>query len=425
MRRILFGRARVPRRCVLLSLMIAAAVILAFFSFFGYTRADSYQIQATSWTTITSFTTTSSTVETGIEIQTIAIIGVVVVAALATVAALSKFLGKPSLTLPTKPTSQLPGGSGGRFSYEGYSEDTPGPEEPYSPQDMSMMQGAMVSRLRRGGLWGGLPPEYEGPADPYPPVVQNPSSRSIGGGLWGGLPRGEGAGRAGEGGTSEGSSRMGGSEGEGPASSEGGSEPVRPAWGGRDVVQRSGGSGLGGSDWRGTPRGGDGGGSVSQAGSEAAGSSNVSTIEPTKGTSDSVSATTPTGRGEEYTSQPPSSVRVPPPILVPPPAGGDLDARDMMQCKKCRKWISRHDMRPVPPEDPNELERDRERYYGVPWAIKRIVSDAVKTLLNLPDLPEGICPNCGTRQSIPEYEYKPFEIRGRQGRDWASGGPPG
>jgi hypothetical protein len=402
MRRILAGRGRVPCRCILFSLMIAVAVVLAASSFSGSGQAGAYHVETTSWTTITSFTTTSSTIETGIEIQTITIISVIVVAALATVAALSRFVRKPSLTLPPKPASQLLGGSEGRFSYEGYSEDTPSPEEAgwHLPGGRKILH-----------------------------AIDHPEGGAEGGGSglsgWKGTPRGEGAVRGREGGAPEGSSRIGGSEAEGPASSEGGGEPVRSAWGGRDVVQRSGGSGSGGSDWRGTPRGGDGGGSVSQAGSEAAGSSDVSTIEPTKGTSDSVSATTPTGRGEEYTSQPPSSVRVPPPILVPPPAGGDLDARDMMQCKKCRKWISRHDMRPVPPEDPNELERDRERYYGVPWAIKRIVSDAVKTLLNLPDLPEGICPNCGTRQNIPEYEYKPFEIRGRQGRDWTSGGPPG
>lgn len=431
MRRILVSTKRVPRNRVLFSLMIAVTVVLAASSFSGSGQAGAYHVETTSWTTITSFTTTSSTIETGTEIQTITIIGVVVVAALATVAALSRFVRKPSLTLPTKPASQLPGGSDGRFFHEGYSEDTPSPEEAerYAagfmfPKDESWYPPSLRPRSS---------PEESGWHLPGGRKILHAIDRPEGGAGgegsevsgWKGTPRGEGAGRAEEGGTSESSSRMGGSEGEGPASSEGGSEPVRPAWGGRDVVQRSGGSGSGGSDWRGTPRGGDGGGSVSQAGSEAAGSSNVSTIEPTKGTSDSVSATTPAGRGEEYTSQPPSSVRVPPPILVPPPAGGDLDARDMMQCKKCRKWISRHDMRPVPPEDPNVLERDRERYYGVPWAIKRIVSDAVKTLLNLPDLPEGICPNCGTRQNIPEYEYKPFEIRGRQGRDWASGGPPG
>jgi hypothetical protein len=268
-------RSRVP-----FSLLLVAGAILAVSSFFGYTQAESYQIQATSWTTITSFTTTSSTIETGIEIQTITIIGIVVVAALATVAALSRLVRKPSVTLPTKPASQLPGGSEGKHFYEwneGYGErwwDIPSPEESYSPQDTSRMHDAMVSRLRRGGLWGGLPPEYEGPADPYPPAVQNPPWRSSGGGLWGGLPRSEGSGMGREGGAPEGSSRMGGSQAEGPVSGEGGGGPVRSAWGNRGLVQRSGGSGSGGSDWSGTLRGGGGGGgSVSQGGSEVAGHS--------------------------------------------------------------------------------------------------------------------------------------------------------
>lgn len=268
---------RIPRRCVLFSLMIAVALILAASSFSGSGQAGAYRVETTSWTTITSFTTTSSTIETGTEIQTITIIGVVVVAALATVAALSRFVRKPSLTLPTKPASQLPGGSEGRFFHEGYSEDTPNPEEPNSPRDMSM--DAMARRWTRMGMDPALePPEF----------VSVPSARGLRGAEgsargpegarsgesgWRGAPRGEGGGMGREGGAPEGSSRIGGSQAEGPVSGEGGGEPVRSAWGNRGLVQRSGRSGSGGSDWSGTLRGGGGGGSVSQGGSEVGGHS--------------------------------------------------------------------------------------------------------------------------------------------------------
>ena len=379
MRRILAGGGRVPRHCVLFSLIIAVAVILAASSFFGSGQAGAYHVETTSWTTITSFTTTSRTIETGIEIQTITIIGVVVVAALATVAALSRFLRKLSLTLPTKPASQLPGGSEGRFFHEGYSEDIPSPEEPYSGMSMDAIARREWTRMR-------MDPGLEPPES----TIFVPGARSLRGaegsaggpegvrsGVSGlrGAPRGEGAGRGREGGTPEGSSRMGGSEAEGPASSERGGEPVRSSWGNRGVVERSGGSGSGISGWSGAhgPAG-AGGGSVSQGGSEVGGpnqepsrpvssppeggsemkapSSDASTperssqpftpyqvagpvvagpssdesttestpttpaIEPPERTSDSVSETTPTEHGEG--EQSPGEIPQSPPVLTTP-----------------------------------------------------------------------------------------------------------
>lgn len=357
-RRILTRRGRVPRRCVILSLMIAVAVILAGSSFFGSGQAGAYYVETTSWTTITSFTTTSSTIETGIEIQTITIIGVVVVAALATVAALSRLVRKPSLTLPTKPASQLPGGSEGRFFHEGYSEDTPSPEEAgwHLPGGRKILH-----------------------------AIDHPEGGAEGGGSglsgWKEAPRGEGAGRGREGGTPEGSSRMGGSETDGPASSEGGGDPVRSAWGGRGVVQRSGGSGSGVSDWRGTLRGGGGGGgSASQGGSEVGGHSQEasgSVSSPPEGGSEvkapSSEVSTPGRSSQPFT---PYQVAAAGPA-IPVPSSDESTTESAPTTSAIEPTERTTDSASEAPEPPSKSTEDRTSPTSVPMTPPSMITPPV------------------------------------------------
>lgn len=310
--------------------MIAVALILAASSFSGSGQAGAYHVETTSWTTITSFTTTSSTIETGTEIQTITIIGVVVVALLATVAALSRIIGRSNRQPP--PIGGHPSHAGetyrlgktayqpppqGEPFYEGYSDGIPG------PQEKILLRGVP---FRLTSPSSGLSPEEEEreKKEEWKRIEEE----------WG-IHKPAGIGGP-EGGVPE------SSEAEGPASGEGGGGPVHS----------SGGTGSGISTESGTSRlKGAGGGSVNQGGSEPGGpsqepsgpgssspgggpeakgpSSDVSPprsdestapttppIESTERTTDSVSETTPTERGEG--ERLPGEIPQSPPVLTPP-----------------------------------------------------------------------------------------------------------